>query len=80
MVLSLQTYSINQMNIKVFTRSNWGNTHTYILDDNINDAVMTLTKKKTIDRYDIRALEALGHTIEIVLDPSLSVDRASLVA
>ena len=68
------------MNIKVFQKSNWGNTHTYILDDNINDAVMTLTKKKTIDRYDIRALEALGHTIEIVLDPSLSVDRATLVA
>lgn len=68
------------MNIKVFQRSNWGNTHTYILDDKIQDAVMTLTKKKTIDRYDERALEALGHTIEIVLDPSLSVDRASLVA
>ena len=68
------------MNIKVFTRSNWGTTHTYILDEKINDAVMTLTKKKTIDRYDIRALEALGHTVELVCDPSLSVDRATLVA
>ena len=68
------------MNIKVFQKSNWGNTHTYILDDKIQDAVMTLTKKKTIDRHDIWALEALGHTVELVCDPSLSVDRASLVA
>ena len=60
------------MNIKVYQRSNWGNTHTYIVDDKINDAVMTLTKKKTIDRYDIRALEALGHTIELVLNPELT--------
>ena len=60
------------MNIKVYQRSNWGTTHTYILDETINDAVMTLTKKKTIDRYDIRSLEALGHTIELVLDPEVT--------
>ena len=60
------------MNIKVYQRSNWGTTHTYILDEEINDAVMTLTKKKTIDRHDIWALEALGHTIELVLDPEVT--------
>ena len=60
------------MNIKVYQRSNWGTTHTYVLDETINDAVMNLTKKKTIDRYDIRSLEALGHTIELVLDPEVT--------
>ena len=60
------------MNIKVYQRSNWGTTHTYVLDEKINDAVMTLTKKKTIDRHDIWALEALGHTVELVADPELT--------
>ena len=61
------------MNIKVYSQSHYGINHTYILDDTVSDAVMTLTKKKTVDRYDMRALEALGHTFEIVLDPSLSL-------
>ena len=60
------------MNIKVYQRSNWVTTHTYVLDEKINAAVMTLTKKKTIDRHDIWALEALGHTIEPVLDPEVT--------
>ena len=57
------------MNIQVYTRSNFGTEHTYIADPNIRDAILTLTKKKTLTRWDMRALEALGHTFEIVLDP-----------
>ena len=61
------------MNIKVYCQTHHGTTRTYIKDETVKDAVMTLTKKKTIDRNDMRALEALGHTFEIVLDPSLTL-------
>ena len=63
------------MNIKVFTRTIYGTEYTYIADENIRDAIITLTKKKTLTRWDIRALESLGHTFEIVLDPESALNQ-----
>ena len=57
------------MEINVFTRSNYGTEYTYVADPDIKDALITLTGKKTLSRWDMRALERLGHTFSIVLDP-----------
>lgn len=57
------------MEIKVFTRRDFGTERTHIADPDIRDAIITLTKKKTLTRWDMRALERLGHTFAIVLDP-----------
>ena len=43
-------------------RNNYGNEAIYVVSDNAK-AVRTLTKKKTIDRIDIEALQALGLTV-----------------
>jgi hypothetical protein len=61
------------MEIKVYTRRDFGQERTYIADDDIRDAILTLTKKKTLTRWDMRALERLGHTFTIVLDPESSL-------
>jgi len=61
------------MDIEVYTRSNYGTEYTYIKDPDIRDAIITLTKKKTLSRWDMRALERLGHTFSIVLDPESSL-------
>ena len=61
------------MEIKVYTRRDFGQERTYIADPEIKDALITLTKKKTLTRWDMRALERLGHTFSIVLDPESSL-------
>ena len=61
------------MEIKVYTRRDFGQERTYIADPDIRDAIITLTKKKTLTRWDMRALERLGHTFAIVLDPESSL-------
>jgi len=48
--------------ITVEFRNNYGNEAIYVVSDNAK-AVRTLTKKKTIDRNDIEALQALGLTV-----------------
>ena len=56
--------------IQVYQQTKYGTTYTYVKDDKQAEALETLTKKKTLDRYDFRALESLGFTIELVMDPS----------
>ena len=48
--------------ITVEFRNNYGNAAIYVVSDNAK-AIRTLTKKKTIDRNDIEALQALGLTV-----------------
>ena len=48
--------------ITVEFRNNYGNEAIYVVSDNAK-AIRTLTKKKTIDRNDIEALQALGLTV-----------------
>jgi|TARA_Y100000296_G_C5019704_1_gene179242 hypothetical protein len=57
------------MEIEVYTRRDFGTERTYIADPDIKDAIITLTGKKSLTRWDMRALERLGHTFSIVLDP-----------
>ena len=59
--------------VQVYIKTHYGIKHYYLVDDKQAEALETLTKKKTIDRYDFRALEALGFTIELVMDPSQSL-------
>ena len=63
MVLLIYKLHRTQMNkITVEFRSNYGNEAIYVVSDNAK-AIRTLTKKKTIDRNDIEALQALGLTV-----------------
>lgn len=52
------------MTITYHIKSAYGTDRKYINDDDIADAVADLTGNKTIDKQDIKALEALGHTVE----------------
>lgn len=61
------------MNIKYYSRSNWGTVHLYILDESIAYSISCLTGKKTINKNDIGALGDLGFTFELVLDPDLQI-------
>jgi len=57
------------MRIEYYIKNVYGNDHMYIVDPEQAHAVGTLTKKKTIDHNDIKALERLGHTLERVHAP-----------
>jgi len=59
--------------VQVYIKTSYGIDHYYVVNDKQAEAIETLTKKKTIDRWDFRALEALGFTIELVMDPSKSL-------
>ena len=59
--------------VQVYIKRHYNIDYYYVVDDKQAEALETLTKKKTIDRYDFRALEALGFTIELVMDPSQSL-------
>ena len=53
------------MNIKYFRRNVYGQDLLYIVGAE-GDAIKTLTGKKTVDQRDLDALEALGHTTELI--------------
>ena len=59
--------------VQVYIKTAYGIDHYYVKDDKQSEAIQTLTKKKTVDRWDFRALEALGFSIELVMDPSNSL-------
>jgi len=59
--------------VQVYIKSRYGVDHYYVVDDKQSEAIQTLTKKKTVDRWDFRALETLGFSIELVMDPSNSL-------
>ena len=50
-------------NIKTVTNTAFGKTLHYVLDNNLADAITTLTGKKTINDKDIVALMQLGLTV-----------------
>ena len=59
-------------NIKTVTTTAFGKTLHYVVDNNIADAISSLTGKKTINNKDIAALMQLGlavnnNTLESVL-------------
>ena len=59
-------------NIKTVTSTAFGKTLHYVVDNNLADAIRTLTGKKTINNKDIAALMQLGlavnnNTLETVL-------------
>ena len=60
--------------IQVYIETKYGTDYNYVKDEDQAEAVEALTKKKTIDRYDIRALEKLGYTIELVMSPKVSLN------
>ena len=53
------------MNIMYFKKNVYGQDLLYVVGAE-GDAIKTLTGKKTVDRRDLAALEALGHTFELV--------------
>ena len=50
-------------NIKTVTNTAFGKTLHYVLDNNLADAITTLTGKKTINDKDIVALMQLGLSV-----------------
>lgn len=54
--------------ITYYEKSNYGAPVFYIASEH-KDAVNTLTGKRTIDHYDIKALRALGFSVNQVIDP-----------
>ena len=60
--------------IQVYIETKYGTDYNYVKDEAQAEALEALTKKKTIDRYDIRALEKLGYTIELVMSPKVSLN------
>lgn len=55
------------MIIQYYIKNVFGNDNIYIKDKAINKNISTLTKKKTLDRNDIIALEKLGFILEQVI-------------
>ena len=55
--------------IQVYIENHYGTPYNYVKDEAQAEALEALTKKKTLDRYDFRALEKLGYTIELVMSP-----------
>jgi hypothetical protein len=53
------------MKIQYFRRDVYGNPLFYIVGEQA-EALRRLTGKKTVDKSDLAALEALGHTTELV--------------
>lgn len=60
--------------IQVYVETKYGTDYTYVKDQAQAEALEALTKKKTLDRYDFRALEKLGYTIELVMSPKVSLN------
>tara|TARA_B100002052_G_scaffold275614_1_gene279630 strand:- start:1040 stop:1261 length:222 start_codon:yes stop_codon:yes gene_type:complete len=60
--------------IQVYIENHYGTPYNYVKDEAQAEALEALTKKKTLDRYDFRALEKLGYTIELVMSPNLSLN------
>lgn len=60
--------------IQVYIENHYGTPYNYVKDQAQAEALEALTKKKTLDRYDFRALEKLGYTIELVMSPKVSLN------
>ena len=60
--------------IQVYIETKYGTDYNYVKDETQAEALEALTKKKTLDRYDFRALEKLGYTIELVMSPKVSLN------
>ena len=60
--------------IQVYIENHYGTPYNYVKDEAQAVALEALTKKKTLDRYDFRALEKLGYTIELVMSPKVSLN------
>ena len=60
--------------IQVYIENHYGTPYNYVKDEAQAEALEALTKKKTLDRYDFRALEKLGYTIEVVKSPKVRLN------
>ena len=61
-------------NIQTVTSTAFGRQLQYVVDDNLADAIQTLTGKKTINNKDIAALMQLGLSVNnITLDSLVAV-------
>jgi len=60
------------MNIMIWTRNVYGKQNIYVAGEE-GEAIAKLTGKKTVTLSDIKALKALGHTVEIVADPDMEL-------
>ena len=58
-------------NIKTVTNTAFGKTLHYVVDNNLADAITSLTGKKTINNKDIAALMQLGLAVNNVTIDSL---------
>lgn len=62
------------MKISAVVRDVYGNRHIYITDQKMNEAIGTLTGRKTLLRSDISALTKLGFIVD-VFDPYQSMNQ-----
>ena len=60
--------------IQVYIENHYGTPYNYVKDEAQSEALEALTKLKSLDRYDFRALEKLGYTIELVMSPKVSLN------
>lgn len=51
------------MQISIKRKTNYGRTDIYICDKEQAGFVKVLTKKETVDKWDLQALKSMGHTI-----------------
>ena len=62
--------------IEVYIDVKHGSRYTYVKDEKQREAIQTLTGKKTVDRFAMRALESLGFEFTLVMNPHLSLNTA----
>jgi len=59
-------FKIENNEIEIYEKTNYGTTHIYIKRKEIADAISRLTGRKTIDKWDIKTLISLGFNFKIV--------------
>ena len=65
------------MNITITVKTNYGVDRFYVTGD-ATEAVRSLTRRKTVDAADLRALKALGHEIVYEATTPRIVDNLKL--
>lgn len=59
--------------IQFYSRSAYGVDRLYLVDIEQAELIRTLTRRKTIEIADLRALQNLGFTVQQVADPRAAV-------
>lgn len=61
------------MKIQVYLRTNYGARHIYVHGADTARDIESLTHRKTLTEHQLKALRSLGHNIEVIADPKVSI-------